>query len=178
MDKNGMEIERKYLIKRFFEKIEGETVWDIVQTYLVRSSPQIQRRVRKITVNGSETKYFYTEKNFLRAGVREEKEREISSEEYEKYLTEADKELTPIIKTRRIFDYKGQNFEMDEYPFSDELASVELELENENDGIELPPFLTVIKEVTSDSRYSNAAMALANKFPEDIKTLLNPTKNK
>lgn len=167
MNINGTEIERKFLIKRYAPGIDGETVWDIVQTYLLRGDPDIQRRVRKITVNGS-AEYFYTEKKFVSDKVRRENERKITREEYEALLKEADKELEPIIKTRRIFDYKGQSFEMDEYPFSQELATVELELESTEQPVILPTFLNVVKEVTGDKRYSNAAMAKAGQFPENI----------
>lgn len=167
MNINGTEIERKFLIRRYNGQIGGETVWDIVQTYLVRGDPNIQRRVRSISVNGS-TEYYYTEKKFVSASVRRENERKITREEYEELLGEADRELTPIIKTRRIFDYRGQSFEMDEYPFSEKLATVELELVNKEQPIFLPDFLEVVKEVTGDSRYSNAAMAKAGKFPENL----------
>lgn len=167
MNINGTEIERKFLIKRYAPKIDGETVWDIVQTYLLRGEPDIQRRVRKITARGS-TEYFYTEKKFVSDKVRRENERKIARDEYEALLKEEDRALRPIIKTRRIFDYKGQSFEMDEYPFSQELATVELELETAEQPVLLPDFLDVIKEVTGDKRYSNAAMAKAGRFPENV----------
>lgn len=161
-----LEIERKFLARLTDELInECCQKIDIVQTYLIRSSEDIQRRVRSMTVDGKPS-YYYTEKRFLSAGIREENEREISHEEYEKLLSEADSELTPIIKTRRILIYEGQRFEIDSYPFSDELCSVELELSDISQEIFFPPAAQIIKEVTGDSRYSNANLAKNGCFPE------------
>lgn len=161
-----LEIERKFLIEqtdeldsRCTERIE------ITQIYLERPDPAIQRRIRSMTSNGV-TKYYYTEKRFISAAVREENEKEISAVEYDKLLAEQDSTLTPIIKTRRILMYENQRFEIDSYPFSDALATMELELESEAQQIHLPGFVKVIKEVTGDKEYSNANLALNGKFPE------------
>ncbi|MGN1416381.1 MAG: hypothetical protein ACI4XF_06035 [Oscillospiraceae bacterium] len=167
MEKSGMEIERKFLIEKYNGRISDEQVWDIVQTYLVRTDPDIQRRVRRITTGGKVTCY-YTEKRFIGHGVREENEREISAEEYECLKREADPSLTEIIKRRRIFVYDGKTLEMDEYPFSDKYASIEAELDSITEEIKLPDFIHVIKEVTADPRYSNSAIANNQGFPEDI----------
>ena len=47
---------------------------------------------------------------------------------------------------------------MDLYPFSSEYAILEIELNNLNDDIDLPP-LNIVKEVTDDKRYRNNALA-------------------
>lgn len=168
MEKSGLEKERKFLIEKYHENIAGEIRWDIVQTYLYKTSPDIQRRIRKITTDKEKVSYFYTEKKFISDGVREENEKEISESEYNRLLSdEADHSLADILKTRRIFDHMGHRFEMDEYPFSDKYASVEAELSDINEKIILPDFLTVIKEVTGDESYSNANLALRQAFPEE-----------
>ncbi|MGN0691210.1 MAG: hypothetical protein ACI4K7_02560 [Oscillospiraceae bacterium] len=167
MEKSGMEIERKFLIKKYKGKIAGEQVWDIVQTYLLRTDPDIQRRVRKITSDGKVSCY-YTEKRFIGHGIREENEREISVDEYERLKREADPTLTEIIKRRRIFVYDGKTLEMDEYPFSESYASIEAELGSITEEIKLPDFIHVIKEVTADGRYSNSVIAKYQGFPEDL----------
>lgn len=161
-----LEIERKFLIKQtpaLFEECTEKT--DIEQIYLKKSDPDIQRRIRSMSKNG-ETKYYYTEKRFISASVREENEQEITAEEYEDLRSEADPELVPIIKTRHILIYRSQRFEIDSYPFSAEYASMELELSDEKQEIILPPYADVIGEVTGDKRYSNAALAKNNRFPE------------
>lgn len=162
------EIERKFLIclsEELDKHISRKT--DIVQTYLLRKAPDIQRRVRMMTTDGK-CRCFYTEKRFVSPVEREENERMITLEEYRAALTEADSSLVPVIKTRKILIYKNQGFEIDCYPFSDKLATMELELENAEQKIIFPPFVKVIKEVTGDKRYSNAAIAAEGRFPDDI----------
>ena len=50
-------------------------------------------------------------------------------------------------------------FEIDAYPFWDDKAIAEVELKDENEDIIFPDFLKIIKEVTDDSRYKNAAVS-------------------
>ena len=161
-----LEIERKFLIRQtpeLFAACSKKT--DIEQIYLIKTDPAVQRRIRSMTTDGA-VRYFYTEKRFISAVTREENEQEITREEYEKLRSEADMSLVPIIKTRHILEFSGQCFEIDSYPFSDELASMELELADEEQEIFFPPCAVIIKEVTGDKRYSNAALARNNGFPE------------
>ena len=161
-----LEIERKFLIRQtpeLFAACSKKT--DIEQIYLIKTDPAVQRRIRSMTTDGT-VRYFYTEKRFISAVTREENEREITREEYEKLRSEADMSLVPIIKSRHILEFSGQCFEIDSYPFSDELASMELELADEEQEIFFPPCAVIIKEVTGDKRYSNAALAKNNGFPE------------
>lgn len=160
------EIERKYLVE--FPDISNLDVCktiSICQTYLLREDKDLQRRVRSLEINGVTT-YTYTEKRFLSPVTREEKEYEIDMNEYEKLLLEADNECVPIQKVRYCFDYKGQLFELDTYPYSDKLAILEIELGSPEQVVYFPETINVIKEVTADSRYSNAALASAGAFPE------------
>ena len=63
-----------------------------------------------------------------------------------------------------------QQFELDIYPFSEKLAILELELENPSQEIHFPDYINVIKEVSDDGRYSNAALSKAGTFPAEIST--------
>ena len=64
-----------------------------------------------------------------------------------------------IRKTRYCLIYKNQYFEIDIYPFWDDKAIVELELNSEDQKIEFPKQLKLIKEVTHDKRYKNSELA-------------------
>ena len=55
--------------------------------------------------------------------------------------------------------YSGQLFELDIYPFWNDRATLEIELSDENENFELPPFIEVIKEVTDDDRYKNRSLS-------------------
>ena len=55
--------------------------------------------------------------------------------------------------------YKNQYIEIDTYPFSSTKAIMEIELNNENEEIVVPPYIKVIKEVTSDENFKNYNLA-------------------
>ena len=61
--------------------------------------------------------------------------------------------------------YKKQLFELDLYPFSDEFAILELELDSPEQKIFYPEYVKIIKEVTGISEYSNSVLANAGAFP-------------
>ena len=88
----------------------------------------------------------------------------MTPEEYIEYLAEADTSLHQISKIRRCFIYDNKYYEMDIYPFSDEYAILEIELNNINEEINLPP-LNVVMEVTNDEGFKNYALARTLEFP-------------
>jgi len=158
------EIERKFLIEK--PDVSGIPMCskaDIIQTYLV-STNGTERRVRQRGTKESGFNFYYTEKTEVAFGERAEVEKRISMKEYVDYLTEADTSLNSIHKTRYCFLYKNQYFEMDFYPFSEDKAIVEIELNNINQAIEMPPFINVIKEVTNDNLYKNYSLAQSQKL--------------
>ena len=69
-------------------------------------------------------------------------------------------------KTRYCFIYNKKYFELDIYPFSEEYAILEIELENKDSKIEIPDYLEVIKEVTDDKRYKNRTLAESLKLED------------
>lgn len=160
----GFEIERKYLISMpdpdFLRQNASPT--EIVQTYLLSPAPHINARVRKRGRDGDWT-YTHTEKTRLSDLRRIENERRISREEYETLLQSADPDRNVIQKTRWVLPWKGQNFEIDIFPFWTDRALMELELEDEAQTIELPPRIRVLREVTADYRYLNSS--LSKKIP-------------
>ncbi len=167
----NLEIERKFLVEYpDCNKLDIVRQIGILQTYLENGSGGSQRRVRKITENGSDI-YFYTEKEFITPMTRSENEYEISAENYAELLKEKKADCIPVSKTRICFNYKDQLFELDLYPFSDELAILELELRSPDQEIFFPDHVKIVKEVTGISEYSNAALANAGAFPSEIKEI-------
>ena len=163
----GFEIERKYLIRMpdpdFLRQNASPT--EIVQTYLLPPAPHINARVRKRGRDGDWT-YTHTEKTRLSDLRRIENERQISREEYETLLQSADPGRNVIQKTRWVLPWKGQNFEIDIFPFWTDRALMELELEDEAQTIELPPRIRVLREVTADYRYLNSSLSKTIPYEE------------
>lgn len=156
------EIERKYLInKPTDEQIKALgciSATQIIQTYLKCNGNTAERRVRQRGTKEDGFNFYYTEKTDVSTGVRIENERKISKDEYLDLLAEADTSLHQILKTRYCFVYEKQYFEMDIYPFSDEYAIVEIELNDINENVKLPP-LNFVKDVTDDKQYRNSELA-------------------
>lgn len=156
-----LEIERKYLIRMpdaaMLAAMPSTRAFAMTQTYLL--APRgISRRVRK-RVEGENTVYILTEKQRISDLTAIEEEREISASEYGLLLSDADPAATPIEKIRYAVPYGEYTLEIDIYPFWSDTAILEIELSSEDEEPPVPPFLSVLCEVTNDSRFKNAALA-------------------
>ena len=164
MNINGFEIERKFLIampeRAFLEQCESS---DITQTYLL-GAENTTERVRK-RVRGENCEYTHTVKVKLNDMRRIETENVIDGKTYEELLRRADPARQPIEKTRCCFTHDGLLWELDVFPFWGDRAFLEIELSDESDRFTLPPGIRLIREVTDDPRYTNAALSL--QIPEE-----------
>ena len=154
-----LEIEHKFLIKmpdeNMLRNLEKVRVLKISQTYTSEGS-----RARKIEEQGKVT-YIKTVKKHITDLVRLESEEEVSLGEYNRLLSL--KEGNTIEKTRYVYPYHGKNIEIDIFPFWKSQAFLEVELRDEKDTFELPPFINVIREITNEKAYRN--YALSKKIP-------------
>jgi CYTH domain-containing protein len=165
-----LESERKFLVKfpkswsDLAELFDGIIdVKRINQTYLKPNPGEQAARVRK-TIKGltgeTETEFHFNQKKPVETGVHEEKEHTISEKKYGEYLKHSNPDKCSVEKTRFVFKWHDQVFELDLFKgHLKGLAIMEIELEDINDKVELPPFLKVIKEVTKDKRFSNYNLA-------------------
>lgn len=156
------ETERKFLIaypdKEALLRLDGATESEIVQTYLVHPEG-LSERVRQRTY-ADRTEYYHTVKRFLTAMTNEERERTVTREEYETLLERRDPARTPVEKTRVCVPHGDRLLEIDIYPFWKKQAVLEVELESEDTPLTLPPYITVLREVTGEKAYKNRALAL------------------
>ncbi len=163
------EIERKFLIampdKVKLQLIPRCSATQIEQTYLT-SVDGMCRRVRKRGNPHDGWQYTLTQKRHVACGERIELEEEITLEQYQALLQEADPDKQPVHKTRYAFPFRGQLLELDVYTFSDRLATLEIELPSIDAPVILPSFIEVIADVTDDERYSNYALSEQLCFPE------------
>ena len=165
-----LESERKFLVKFPTSWSELSEMFDdlvdvkrITQTYLEPEGDEPSARVRK-TIEGltgdTDTIYHYNQKEFVEAGVHNETEKEITKSQYEKALKKCHPDKVEVAKTRFVFKFNDQTFELDVFkgPLKG-LAILEIELDDIEDTVELPSFLKVIKEVTKDKRFTNFSLA-------------------
>ena len=151
----------KYLIAMpdtfLLEEKYHATAIEMMQTYLVNSNPNAERRIRQ-QKNGKDYLYFYTEKRRGEDGSQWVTERPISEKEYIAYLMECDAALHPVIKKKYRFSHMDHRVEIDIYPFSEDKAI--LFIYGAKDDEPIPPEdVVILKDVTGDSEYKNRCLA-------------------
>lgn len=161
-----IECERKFLIaypdKTHLMQIGAEAS-EITQTYLLSEKGTTARVRRRIFRD--KTEYTHTRKTRISALSAREEEREITLTEYEALLLDKDPARIAIEKTRYTLPYGDHLLEIDIYPFWQKQAVLEIELSEENEVFSLPNEITILREVTEDVAYKNAA--LARHVPEE-----------
>lgn len=159
-----LEIEKKFLIRmpdlKWIVKNTDVQVAKIAQTYLGLKKDGFGERVRKMTINNV-TKYYHTSKKSLSNMTRIEIENEISREKYYEYMSRKNKRGT-LHKIRYIINMNNLKYEIDVYPFWEETAILEIELEHEKQKYTIPDFIEIIGDVTGNRDYSNSS--LVSKF--------------
>ena len=155
------EIERKFLIEypdmKWLGSIPNCRRVEIIQTYL-KADDDEEVRVRQRGEDGHYI-YYQTTKRRISKVKRVEIERRLSESEYIRLLMNADTTMRQIRKDRYCLTYDNQYFEIDVYPFWNDKVILEIELSDENAEIRFPKEIAVIKEVTDDESYKNAALA-------------------
>lgn len=148
-----LEIERRWLVK--IPKNIGDFPYERIEQAYLSPESGFQGRIRRL-----DDKYIYTEKartdNFA---ARIENEREISAEEYAEMRKHTI--LNPVKKRRYLIPSGGLTFELDVFENTAEegFAIMEAELETETSAVEIPDFVEVVREVTSDGYYTNRNFA-------------------
>lgn len=129
---------------------------EVFQTYLTSKEDGHTKRVR-LEINNGERKYIYTHKSDIDAFLRYEDEKEITDKEY---LAMLDNAITSTLnKIRYYIKYNDYVLEIDIYPFWDKQAILEIEDLSEDDEFTLPKYISVIREVSKDKRFSNFSLA-------------------
>ncbi|MBO7196556.1 MAG: hypothetical protein J6V80_04425 [Clostridia bacterium] len=167
--KSALEIERKYIIEMpditVLSAQEEYTKSEITQIYLSSEKGEthrIRRRVFSDRVELTETRKIRIDEMSVT-----EIEGQISNSYFEELAENIEQGTAPISKTRHTFIFRDQTFEIDVYPAWSNTAIMETELKNRDEMVQMPPFIRIIKEVTGNKKYSNAAMSKS--FPDEIK---------
>jgi adenylate cyclase len=164
MLKNGLEIERKFLVNygKFYPIIErGKPSFTWINQCYFSNNPCIRLRSQifgKSTEDpfSENPKFFYTYKG---PGLlsRVEIDIEISLNVYNAFEP---KNLPYVFKRRYVFEYKGKKWEIDQFYDCNKknLWIAEIELSNEDEKFEIPDFC--IEEVTNNEEYSNMNLVI------------------
>ena len=156
---------RKYLIEmpdlENLKSAHNAAVIDMMQTYLVTTKPNAERRIRQ-QKNGEDYLYFYTEKRTREDGGKWVTEKPISEKVYVGYLMEADNTMHSVRKTKYRFISGACRYEVDVYPFCDDRA-VLFQYAPKEETL-LPEDIHVIREVTGMAEYKNRQLAMTQKL--------------
>lgn len=169
-----LEIEYKFLI-RFpdIKTLEAQPQYrcdELCQMYLTlpKSLSEESGRCRIRSVKNTDgTKYIKTFKQKVTDMTRIEIESEITQEEFSRLSRYLNEGYSPIEKVRHSFVLQGFTYEVDVFPFWQDRAYLEIEVESEDTKPPIPDFLSIIKDVTCDPRYRNSALA-QSVITEDI----------
>jgi len=145
----GLEIERKFLVKGDTWRAVVVSTTEIKQGYL-NAAPERTVRIRIYGAKG-----FITIKGKNENLTRKEFEYEIPLTDAESLIELCEQ---PIIeKTRHIYNYMGNKWEVDEFKGDNAgLIMAEVELKDENQKVEIPGWIG--EEVSSDRRYYNSSL--------------------
>ena len=163
MNVNGYEIERKFEIEYptaaeldAMLAVPGARSVKITQVYLT-SDDGGSRRIRRSESDGN-VKYRMTVKRGSGI-VREERETEITADEYERLLSEAEAGLMPINKVRICVPSGDRVIEIDLYDGFTDYAVAEVELTAADEQLPDMSCIHVIREVTGEYAWLNRAIA-------------------
>ena len=161
-----VEIERKFLIEypdiEFLNSLELCRKIPITQAYLFTPQEGNFRVRKRGDVNNAI--YIKTIKRKISEIKRIEIETNISEKEYLSYLSKKENILGVISKDRYCIAYNNTYYELDVYLFWQDKALLEIELLSENQKYQLPPFIKLIREVTTEPEFRN--FTLAQKYSE------------
>ena len=159
-----LEIEKKFIVKfqswnDVFQLLDDTTtIKRIEQIYLKSIKGDPAARIRK-TVEGFKNKKNYFDINQKKpagTAANKEIEKKISEQEFDKLLKHKDSSKNFIKKTRIVFKFKDQTFELDVFKdYLQGLIILEIELKDKDQKVHLPPYLKVIKEVTEEDKFNN-----------------------
>ncbi len=177
----NIEIERKYLVDIVGE-LPAEKVIDIHQTYL-KSSEKMSRRVRHCK-HLNHSQFIQTTKQRISADRCFEQESEISEEQYNELLKEADPTRITIHKQRSIVHFNSQRLEIDHF-LKPKLPHLLLEIEtlDPSNPQTLTPNskfkiqsseLNILEDVTGKAPYYNSNIS---KIGKELEKKLDITKN-
>jgi adenylate cyclase len=163
------EIERKFLVRDLdMAALEAAAAdeFEIEQTYLAGNGEESRRVRRSVRPDGGEERT-ETRKRRMSSRTREEVERALDPDEYRRLLERRDPARRTICKRRfKVPIDDGLICEIDVFGGDlNGLVLAEVELPAEDTAFRLPEWLTIVREVTDDPVYTNAALARLDAAP-------------
>jgi CYTH domain-containing protein len=157
-----LEIERKFLLKSMPD-IDPDEVVQIDQWYW-KNKEGVWERVRTWFSNGNE-RWIHTIKKSISKGVNIEDEKDISKEDYNKFVeicNSPKSESRFISKKRYIYNHGDLKWEVDKFENGYFLIIAEIEIPKKNFQISFPDYINniILLEVTGMKQFSNRNLSI------------------
>jgi len=163
-----IETERKLVISipdiHDLTACDSYTESEILQIYLENSA--VTHRVRRREYSDGHVEYTENKKKRISSASAIEEERCITKEEFDLLSKNIEKGASALRKIRRTFKLGDFVYELDYYDAWKKTCIMEVELPSEDTELIIPRFITVLRDVTGEKRYSNHSMA--HTFPEEL----------
>lgn len=153
----GLEIERKYLLKKVPSNIRWDVIYDIKQYYV----SDYRIRIQTNTESG-ETKWYYNQKTATDDPmVYKEVEREITYEDFWRYISNRDSKIIQKTRYVKYFGDDGLKAEVDDF-VGMKLVIAEVEIPSVDYQFDLPKLIkdNLILEVTRYVEFKNRRLAV------------------
>lgn len=151
---------KKYLIKypdiQTLEKMDNVEKIEMYQTYLNCTDDE-KIQICKRGLNGDYV--YYQTRVRIQNGQLLQVEKRLTKNDYEEKLLNADPTRKQIYRTRYCFVENNDFIEIDVYPFWNDKAILNIELNSKNEDINLPSFVEVIEDITNNNAYLNSELA-------------------
>ncbi|OPY70119.1 MAG: hypothetical protein A4E57_00759 [Syntrophorhabdaceae bacterium PtaU1.Bin034] len=161
-------IQERYLIEEVADKdLPAHQVIEIEQVFLRSRSRGEEIELRKRGQEGSHLYFLKRTRTSDRHGVKAEEL--ISEQQYLNLKKLMDSKTDVVTKDRICFLWNNQHFELDRYKGRHSgLCTMEVEpadIPGEGTKIQIPPFITIRKNITSNSRYRERNLATKKRGP-------------
>lgn len=163
MDKKPIKNQKKYLVDLDKTDIgtvmmNGKTSY-IEQSYLMSKEDE-EKRIRKVIIDDS-ISYELTVYKILKDGRKlQVSSKFISEKMYSELLEFKRSDSETIRKNRMYFDYNGTYMYLDVFD-NEDIGYLEINI-TDNEEVVIPPFVSVIEDVTDKKDYSNMNKSLVN----------------
>ena len=159
--------QRKFLVEidKFIQCLDSDRISYryFEQTYLVSNDSKIERRLRKIGLNGQSV-YYYTLK--YKDSLASIKDQQISYDMYNLLLKEADTSRMTIKKVRGYFSKDNIYYTLDDFCENTKVGILEARVSSQNENVEFKEYDGYFKEITGDSKFDN--YNIAKSLPEEF----------
>ncbi len=170
LNKRPVKNQKKYLVDLDKTDIgtvmlSGRTSY-IEQAYLM-SNPDEEKRIRKVVIDDS-ISYEFTVYKILEDGRKiQVSSKSINPKMYKELLEFKKPDTDVIIKNRMYFDYNGQYMYLDVFD-NESIGYLEINI-TDDENVSLPPFVSVIDDVTNNEEYSNINKSKNNGWKKVLK---------